>query len=129
MFSAPPIQPNRMVLMDYRADHLTAEERHEPPTFLYAMDLEDGQFFLSRKRPLAHVPGLPLTTLEQRFAAPVDRQRCGQCSRLCISSGVCFPMNNPLPYLDQPMIGFWRCSEYGASPVGVYGRQGAASCS
>ena len=41
-FSKPPIEPGRFVLMDYRCDHLSEEQRSEPPTFLYAMDLGDG---------------------------------------------------------------------------------------
>ena len=38
-FSAPPVEAGQFVLMDYRCDHLSAAERAEPPTFLYAMDL------------------------------------------------------------------------------------------
>jgi lycopene beta-cyclase len=116
VFSAPPIQPNRMVLMDYRADHLTAEERREPPTFLYAMDLGGGQFFVE-ETSLAHVPGLPLTTLEQRLqrrltARGVTVQQVVHIER-CL-----FPMNNPLPYLDQPMIGFGGAASMVHPPSG-----------
>ena len=32
--------------MDYRNDHLNEEQRKEPPTFLYAMDMGNGKYFL-----------------------------------------------------------------------------------
>ncbi len=34
--------------MDYRSDFLTKEERQAPPTFLYAMDLGQGDLFCRR---------------------------------------------------------------------------------
>jgi hypothetical protein len=42
----PPGQVRQIVLMDYRIDHLRAEELAEPPTFPYAKDLGDGSFFV-----------------------------------------------------------------------------------
>ena len=45
-FSGDPISRGRFVLMDYRSDHLSEQQRREPPTFLYAMDLGDGVFFV-----------------------------------------------------------------------------------
>ena len=32
--------------MDYRNDHLNEEQKKEPPTFLYAMDMGNGKYFL-----------------------------------------------------------------------------------
>ena len=46
--------------MDYRCDHLSEEQRSEPPTFLYAMDLGDGVFFVE-ETSLALAPGFPTT--------------------------------------------------------------------
>jgi lycopene beta-cyclase len=116
VFSAPPIQPNRMVLMDYRADHLTAEERREPPTFLYAMDLGNGQFFVE-ETSLAHAPGLSLTTLEQRLQRRLTAR--GATVQHVVHIERClFPMNNPLPYLDQPMIGFGGAASMVHPPSG-----------
>ena len=43
-FSAPPVKPGQMLLMDFQDDFLTPAER-TTPTFLYAMDLGDGLFF------------------------------------------------------------------------------------
>ena len=45
-FNRPPIASGQFVLMDFRSDHLTAEQRREPPTFLYAMDLGQDLFFV-----------------------------------------------------------------------------------
>ncbi len=45
-FSSPPVEQNRFVLMDFRPDHLNATQRKEPPSFLYAMDLGDGSYFV-----------------------------------------------------------------------------------
>ena len=45
-FNKDPIEKDQFVLMDYRCNHLTEEERSEPPSFLYAMDLGGNTFFL-----------------------------------------------------------------------------------
>ena len=65
-FSAPPVEAGRFVLMDYRCDHLSSEERLAPPTFLYAMDLGDGRFFVE-ETSLALAPALPFATLQERL--------------------------------------------------------------
>ncbi|MEO1620622.1 MAG: lycopene cyclase family protein, partial [Cyanobacteria bacterium J06632_3] len=65
-FSAPPIEPGQMVLMDYRDDYLPAPERRLPPTFLYAMDLGHDIYFVE-ETSLAHVPGISMETLERRL--------------------------------------------------------------
>ena len=45
-FSKPPLKKGQFVLMDYRNDHLNEEQKKEPPTFLYAMDMGNGKYFL-----------------------------------------------------------------------------------
>ena len=65
-FSAPPIEPKQMVVMDYRDDHLPKPERLLPPTFLYAMDLGDGTYFVE-ETSLAHTPAIRFDTLERRL--------------------------------------------------------------
>ena len=66
-FSAAPVERDQFVLMDYRSDHLSKRERHsEPPTFLYAMDLGAGRFFVE-ETSLALAPPLPYATLRQRL--------------------------------------------------------------
>jgi lycopene beta-cyclase len=103
-FSAPPIQPGQMVLMDYRDDYLPAPERSLPPTFLYAMDLGDDIYFVE-ETSLAHTPAIRFDTLERRLhqrlahsgAKLVETHHTEQCL---------FPMNMPLPDLSQSVVGF-----------------------
>lgn len=104
-FSAPPVAEGRMVLMDYRADHLSEAERREgPPTFLYAFGLGDGVHFVE-ETSLAAAPAVPLDLLEDRLhrrlahmgVAVTEIQHIERCL---------FPMNMPLPRRDQPVIGF-----------------------
>ncbi len=104
-FSAPPVGPGRLVLMDYRADHLTPAERQAgPPTFLYAMDLGDDLYFVE-ETSLAHAPAVPFDQLqgrlERRLRAQGVEMRQGQHVEHCL-----FPMNLPLPDLRQPVVGF-----------------------
>lgn len=103
-FSQPPIAPNQFVLMDYRSDHLTAEERRSPPTFLYAMDLGQDVYFVE-ETSLAYSPAISFDTLESRLhkrlaLTGVEASSVEHVER-CI-----FPMNLPLPDLSQPVVGF-----------------------
>ncbi|QVL54564.1 MAG: lycopene cyclase family protein [Cyanobium sp. M30B3] len=103
-FSAPPVQPGQFVLMDYRSDHLSPEERLEPPTFLYAMDLGEGRFFVE-ETSLALSPPVPYSTLQERLQRRLAHRgvRVEQVEHeeFCL-----FPMNLPLPDLHQPVLGF-----------------------
>ena len=73
-FSQPPIEPGRFVLMDYRCDHLGEEQRQQPPTFLYAMDLGDGVFFVE-ETSLALAPGFLRRAQATAAAAPGSARR------------------------------------------------------
>ncbi len=103
-FAAPPVRREQLVLMDYRAEHLAPDERAGPPTFLYAMDLGNERYFVE-ETSLAYCPAVSLKRLEQRLhqrlahmGTPVrDVEHIERCL---------FPMNAPLPYLDQPLVGF-----------------------
>lgn len=103
-FSAPPVQPGQFVLMDFRCDHLSPVERCEPPTFLYAMDLGAGRFFVE-ETSLALAPPLPFDTLRQRLERRLAHRGVAieavEHEELCL-----FPMNLPLPDLDQPLLAF-----------------------
>ncbi|HSK89935.1 MAG TPA: lycopene cyclase family protein, partial [Euzebyales bacterium] len=55
-FDRPPIPPGSMCLMDFDAAPFDAAM---PPTFLYAMDLGDGRWFVE-ETSLARRPGVPL---------------------------------------------------------------------
>ena len=103
-FSAPPVEQGQFVLMDYRSDHLSDAELAEPPTFLYAMDLGDGRFFVE-ETSLALAPAVPFETLRQRLHRRLVQRGTAvqqvEHEELCL-----FPMNLPLPDLHQPVLGF-----------------------
>ena len=103
-FSKPPIEPGRFVLMDYRCDHLSDEQRLEPPTFLYAMDLGDGVFFVE-ETSLALAPGVSYDVLQQRLKQRLEHQGV-QITELLHEEFCLFPMNLPLPDRDQPVLAF-----------------------
>jgi len=103
-FSAPPVEPGQFVLMDYRCDHLTAAERRQPPSFLYAMDLGGGQFFVE-ETSLALAPALSFGLLKRRLHQRLAQRGVAvgeiQHEEFCL-----FPMNPPLPDRHQRVLGF-----------------------
>lgn len=103
-FSAPPVEPGQMVLMDYRDDFLPISERHRPPTFLYAMDLGDDVYFVE-ETSLAHVPGISMETLEQRLHQRLAHRGVKIVETHHVERCL-FPMNMPLPDLTQAVVGF-----------------------
>jgi len=103
--SAPPVQPGQFVLMDFRCDHLSpAEQRCAPPTFLYAMDLGGGRFFVE-ETSLALAPPVPYDVLKDRLHRRLVHRgvmvETVEHEEFCL-----FPMNLPLPDLDQQVLGF-----------------------
>jgi lycopene cyclase-like protein len=103
-FSAPPVQPGQFVLMDFRCDHLTPGERQGPPTFLYAMDLGGGRHFVE-ETSLALAPAVPYDTLKERLVRRLAHR--GVAIEVVEHEEFClFPMNLPLPDLDQPLLAF-----------------------
>lgn len=104
-FSQPPIRPQQFVFMDYRSHHLTASERAAgPPTFLYAMDLGDGIFFVE-ETSLASSPPVSFELLEKRLQKRLQA-RGVQVKETHHVEHCLFPMNLPLPDLNQPIVGF-----------------------
>ncbi|MFM7314668.1 MAG: lycopene cyclase family protein, partial [Cyanobium sp.] len=104
-FSADPIDRGQFVFMDYRADHLSeAERRAGPPTFLYAMDLGDGVFFVE-ETSLALAPAVPFPLLRERLLRRLAHRGVEvleiQHEEFCL-----FPMNPVLPDLQQRVVGF-----------------------
>jgi lycopene cyclase-like protein len=103
-FSAPPVDPGQFVLMDFRCDHLSPAERRAPPTFLYAMDLGEGRFFVE-ETSLALAPPVPPDNLRLRLERRLAHR--GVAIEAVEHEEVClFPMNLPLPDLDQPLLAF-----------------------
>ncbi|QDG51225.1 lycopene cyclase family protein [Persicimonas caeni] len=104
-FDGDPIGGDDLVLMDFREDFLDAGPRRSPEaTFLYAMNLGDGRYFVE-ETSLVHRPAMTFDVLEERLAqrlrargVPVvgveDVERC------------LIPMNSPMPLLDQQVVGF-----------------------
>ncbi len=103
-FSVPPVDPNQLVLMDWRADHLDPTAQADDPTFLYAMDLGDGRFFVE-ETSLARDPAFPLGKLEQRLYQRLAHRGI-VITQIEHVERCLFPMNLPLPDLAQPVLGY-----------------------
>ncbi|NJN32739.1 MAG: lycopene cyclase family protein [Synechococcales cyanobacterium RM1_1_8] len=107
-FSQPPVEPGQFVLMDFRADHLSAAERQQPPTFSYEMDLGDGIHFVE-ETSLALAPAMGFDQLqgrmEKRLAARGIEILEAQHIERCL-----FPMNLPLPDRSQSLVAFGGAS-------------------
>lgn len=103
-FARAPIAAGQFVFMDYRCHHLSADQRHEPPSFLYAMHLGDDRFFVE-ETSLALAPAVPFDVLQQRLAQRLQHTGAEIASieheEFCL-----FPMNPPLPVLNQRVVGF-----------------------
>ena len=104
-FSKPPVAEGEFVLMDFRCDHLSeAERRCGPPTFLYAMDLGDGVFFVE-ETSLALAPAVPYSVLKDRLLRRL-RHRGVTVEAVQHEEHCLFPMNLPLPDLQQRLLAF-----------------------
>jgi len=92
------------VLMDYRCDHLSFEQRQQAPTFLYVMDLGQGRFFVE-ETSLAAAPALSFVSLQQRLEQRLAHRGIAieavEHVEHCL-----FPMNPALPDRRQPVVGF-----------------------
>jgi lycopene beta-cyclase len=104
-FDRSPIGDDRLVLMDFRDDYTEAgPSRGVDPTFLYAMDLGGGRYFVE-ETSLAKRPAMTFDVLEDRLA---QRLRARGAAVLGVEDveRCLIPMDNPLPKLDQQVIGF-----------------------
>ena len=102
-FSAPPVKPGQMLLMDFQDDFLRPDERRKP-TFLYAMDMGDGLFFVE-ETSLAHRPGLGMDVLRGRLERRLTHMGV-QLTEVLECEHCRFPMDVPLPDLTQRTVGF-----------------------
>jgi lycopene cyclase-like protein len=103
-FSKPPVRPGQMVLMDYRMDSLAYDEQASPPTFLYSMDFGDGVYFVE-ETSLANHPAVDFKILEARLIQRLNHMGI-QVVEIQHVEHCLFPMNLPLPYFNQPVVGF-----------------------
>ena len=103
-FNKPPIDPGQFVFMDYRSAHLSEQQRKEPPTFLYAMDLGDDVYFVE-ETSLALAPAVPFAVLKARLQQRLQHR--GVTLNSVIDEEFClFPMDPPMPDLNQRVLGF-----------------------
>ncbi|MEM8808318.1 MAG: lycopene beta cyclase [Cyanobacteria bacterium P01_G01_bin.38] len=103
-FSSPPVRPGQFILMDYRADYLSHKEQSQPPTFLYAMDFGDDVYFVE-ETSLAHSPSVSFESLKNRLQKRLAH-RGVQVQEIHHEEYCLFPMNLPLPNLQQAVVGF-----------------------
>ena len=104
-FNLPPVESGQFVLMDYRNDHLEPEERMEAPTFLYAMDMGNGKFFLE-ETSLGLYPPVSLKELKRRLEKRLENKGIKLTNLQHEEHGLFLPMNMPIPDLKQPVLGF-----------------------
>ena len=104
-FSKPPLEKDQFVLMDYRCDHLSEKQKKEPPTFLYAMDMGDGKYFLEETQ-LGLVNPLTMEDLKSRLEKRLAHRDIEITSKQHEELGLFLPMNMPLPDFKQPILGY-----------------------
>ncbi len=104
-FNSSPIEKGQFILMDYRCDHLSSKEKSEPPTFLYAMDLGNGRFFLE-ETSLGLSPPLTMEKLKTRLHQRLEHKGLKIISLENEEHGIYLPMNLPLPDTKQSILGF-----------------------
>ena len=101
-FSQPPVEPDQFSLMDYRCEHLSGSA--EPPTFLNAMDLGNDIYFVE-ETSLALAPAVSFDTLKERLEQRLAYDGVS-VKEIHHTEHCLFPMNQPLPDLNQPVLGF-----------------------
>ena len=104
-FSKPPLEKDQFVLMDYRSDHLSETQKKEPPTFLYAMDMGDGKYFLEETQ-LGLVNPLTMDDLKGRLEKRLAYRDIEITSKQHEELGLFLPMNMPIPDFKQPILGY-----------------------
>ena len=103
-FSSPPVKKDQFVLMDFRPDHLNNEEKLLSPSFLYAMDLGDETFFVE-ETSLASYPALSRDHLKKRLISRLENKGI-KINEILHEENCLFPMNLPLPFKNQFVLGF-----------------------
>jgi len=96
-----PYATDAMRFMDWRPPR--PDDPDPTPTFLYAMPIGPGRWFFEETQLIG--PLVELGQLERRLGERLS----GDGVRGAPDGGVercCFPMDPPLPVLDQPVLGF-----------------------
>ena len=102
--SSPPVNKDQFVLMDFRSNHLNAEELLSSPSFLYAMDLGNETYFVE-ETSLASYPALSRDHLKKRLLNRLNNKGI-KVEEIFHEENCLFPMNLPLPYKNQSVLGF-----------------------
>ncbi len=103
-FSSPPVEKDQFVLMDFRPDHLNKNEKLSSPSFLYAMDLGNETYFVE-ETSLASYPALSQDRLKKRLFTRLENKGI-KIKEIYHEENCLFPMNLPLPYKKQFVLGF-----------------------
>ena len=103
-FSIPPVSKDQFVLMDFRSDHLTDQELSSSPSFLYAMDLGNETYFVE-ETSLASYPAFSKENLKKRLLSRLNNKNI-KVQEIFHEENCLFPMNLPLPYKNQSVLGF-----------------------
>ncbi len=103
-FSNPPVNKDQFVLMDFRSDHLDDDELLKSPSFLYAMDLGNGTYFVE-ETSLASYPAFSQNHLRKRLLSRLHNKDV-KVLEIFHEENCLFPMNLPLPYKNQSVLGF-----------------------
>ncbi len=103
-FSSPPVKKDQFVLMDFRPDHLDKEEQSSSPSFLYAMDLGNETYFVE-ETSLACYPPLSQNHLKKRLLSRLENKGI-KVNEIYHEENCLFPMNLPLPFKKQFVLGF-----------------------
>ncbi len=104
-FDYSPIADEELVLMDYR-DHFIPDglPGRSTPTFLYAMALGDGRYFVE-ETSLAARPAMEFDVLESRLAARLGARDVWS-SEVEEVERCLIPLDSPLPVREQRAVGF-----------------------
>ncbi|MBK9180896.1 MAG: lycopene cyclase family protein [Acidimicrobiales bacterium] len=104
-FARPPAEPDAVVLMDWRpAEPGPASRRDPDPTFLYAMDLGAGRWFVE-ETSLARRPALAVATCEERLRRRLEHRRAWP-AEVEATERVLIPMGSGLPDPADPVVAF-----------------------
>ena len=103
-FTSPPVDNDQFVLMDFRPNHLNEHQLTEPPSFLYAMDFGDGVYFVE-ETSLASYPPMSKQMLKERLYLRLSHRGI-EIKEIIHEEDCLFPMNLPLPFLDQTLLAF-----------------------
>nr|AUG32738.1 lycopene cyclase [Paulinella longichromatophora] len=104
-FSKAPINPGQFILMDYHSTGYKADQvKNKQPTFLYAMDLGKGIYFIEETSLASSIP-VSYDTLQNKLRRRLIERNISVLD-IYHEEFCSFPMNLPLPDTTQQVVGF-----------------------